>query len=106
MKSVTRRELLVSSNAVAAGCVFAVERSHAQRLLDEIFLVTSSSADTVEFVNGSNGESESLQVGAAPWRVAVSSTERAFVATAEGVAEHEPTRSFASLQNTVQHLGR
>jgi YVTN family beta-propeller protein len=49
-------------------------------------LVTNSAARHVSFVDPENDTVEQVEVGAAPWGIALASDGRAYVATAEGVA--------------------
>ena len=50
-----------------------------------ILVLTDSARDTVTFLSLDTNERESVLVGAAPWGIA-RQDDRAFVATAEGVA--------------------
>jgi YVTN family beta-propeller protein len=49
-------------------------------------LVTNSTARHISFVDPANGSFMQLEVGAAPWGLALAADGRAYVATAEGVA--------------------
>jgi YVTN family beta-propeller protein len=58
-------------------------------------LVTNSSASHVSFVDSVRGVTAQVEVGAAPWGIALASNQRAYVSTAEGIALvdwHERTR--------------
>lgn len=78
-----RRSLL------AAAAMFAVlpgGRRSATAASDDVFLVTNHGTDTVGFVDAATGRMTELVAGAAPWGIALSSSRRAYVSTAEGVA--------------------
>lgn len=49
-------------------------------------LVSNSAGDAVSFVDPAGGDIDAVTVGAAPWGIALAPGDRAYVATAEGVA--------------------
>jgi DNA-binding beta-propeller fold protein YncE len=83
-----RRDLMKSAGAVlSAGTTAApIGRStSAQERRKAALVLTDSAADTVTFLDLAESTQESIIVGAAPWGIARQGN-RAFVATAEGVA--------------------
>lgn len=56
------------------------------KLPDMELLVTNTQGDYVSFINPSKGSIEKLQVGTAPFGIALTSDNRAYVSTAEGIA--------------------
>lgn len=79
---------------ILAGSVLAAGMLRSRPVLNEVsasepeqFLVSSSGSNTVEFMDSRTGEYESLEIGAAPWGIAIGPDDNAFIATAEGVAE-------------------
>jgi YVTN family beta-propeller protein len=54
--------------------------------LDHILLVTNARARHVSFVDPAQGVIETIEVGAAPWGIALGTNDQAYVSTAEGIA--------------------
>jgi len=86
---VDRRTLLKGSVAYVGSLQFRPGINAVGADESELFLVTSSGSNTVEFVNGVTGEYSTLEVGASPWGLAVGPGRIAFAATGEGVAEFD-----------------
>jgi DNA-binding beta-propeller fold protein YncE len=79
------------------GAAAAAQATTDQIDMQPTLLLTNSDSDTVTFLDLTSDARESIQVGAAPWGIARFG-ERAFIATAEGVAVLDtPNRKLLSV---------
>src|SRR5215217_4041390 len=76
--------LLLGRGNVSRPFTFAVTPSESAP--GPTLLVTNSAARHVSFVDPAKGVISQIEVGAAPWGIALAPSNRAYISTAEGVA--------------------